>query len=57
MQRDPSKSISLAQQENAKFCIANPYRILQHGLKHRLQLARRAADDFQHVSGGGLLLQ
>ena len=31
--------------------------ILQHGLEHRLQIARRAGDDLQHLAGRGLLLQ
>ena len=26
-------------------------------IEHRLQIERRAADDLEHVGGGGLLLQ
>ena len=31
--------------------------VFQHRLEHRLQLARRAGDDLQHLRGRGLLLQ
>ena len=31
--------------------------VLQHGLEHRLKLARRAGDDLEHLRGRGLLLQ
>ena len=34
-----------------------PRRVRQHGLEHRLQLARRARDHAQHLGGRGLLLQ
>ena len=37
--------------------LADACRVLQHGLEHRLQLARRTADDLQHLGGRGLLLQ
>ena len=32
------------------FGLANPRRVLQHGLEHRLELAGRAADDLQHLA-------
>ena len=31
--------------------------VRQHRVEHRLQVARRAADDLQHLAGRGLLLQ
>jgi hypothetical protein len=36
---------------------ADAYRVCQHGLEHRLKLAGRAADDFQHVGRRRQLLQ
>jgi hypothetical protein len=36
---------------------ANARCILQHRLEYRLQFAGRRADDFKHISSGGLLLQ
>ena len=36
---------------------AQPGRTFDHGFEHRLQIERRAADDFEHLSGRGLLLQ
>src|SRR5262249_20418627 len=37
--------------------IAQPRRRPDKGTRHRLQVKSRAADDLQHVGGGGLLLQ
>src|SRR5262249_13238304 len=37
--------------------LAKAYRTFSDGLENRLQIERRAADDFEHVGGGGLLLQ
>ena len=36
---------------------AQPDRILGHGFEHRFEIERGAADDLEHVGGGGLLLQ
>ena len=36
--------------------VADAYGLLQHGLEHRLQIARRATDDLKHLRGGCLLL-
>jgi hypothetical protein len=41
----------------AELCLADAKCILKHGLKHRLQLARRTADDTEHLGGRCLLLQ
>src|SRR5262249_11747550 len=54
--RDRAKGISLAQEQVAKLGIAQSRRILQHGLEHGLELARRTADDTQDLRGRGLLL-
>ena len=37
--------------------IAEPGSGFNEGLQHCLQIKRRAADDLEHVGGGGLLLQ
>ena len=49
MHRDDPKLISVIKQEITKFSLANTSRVCQHGLKHRLQLARRARDDLQYL--------
>src|SRR5262245_52205000 len=43
--------------EVAELGLANAHCIGQHGLEHRLKLARRTADDLQHLRGCRLLLQ
>src|SRR5262249_54302707 len=43
--------------EAAEPGLAKAHCIGQHGLEHRLQLARRAGDNSQHLRGRGLLLQ
>ena len=57
VQRDEPKRVSIVQQEVAKFGVADAYCVLQHGLKHRLQLAGRTADDLEDLGGRRLLLQ
>jgi hypothetical protein len=57
MNGNASELISLAEQKACKFGIAQADRILQHGLKHRLQCARRTADHLQHLGGRRLPLQ
>ena len=42
---------------SAELGLADARRVLQHRLEHRLQFARRAGDDLQHLRGRGLLLQ
>src|SRR5262245_10735525 len=37
--------------------VAQPHRGFNQRVEHRLQIERRAADDLEHISGGGLLLQ
>ena len=41
----------------AELGLADARGILQHRLKHRLQLAGRAGDDLEHFASRGLLLQ
>ena len=57
MQRDRSEAITLAELQNAELGLADARRVLQHGLEHRLQLARRTADLLQDLGGRRLLLQ
>src|SRR5262245_64144457 len=51
------KGISFASIQNAELGLADASRILQHRLEHRLQLARRTANDAQHLRRRSLLLQ
>ena len=55
--RGYTKGITFVQQKIAKLGLADARGVLQHRLEHRLQFARRARDDLQHVGGRGLLLQ
>ena len=55
--RHGAKVVSLSQDQSAEFRLADARGILQHCLEHRLELARRAGDDPEHLRGRGLLLQ
>ena len=55
--RNIPKSVALAKRQIAKLRLADARRVLQQRLEHGYQLARRAADDLQHLRGRGLLLQ
>ena len=57
MRRRHHEAASLGHPQIAELGLADPRRILQHGLEHRLQLARRALNDAQHVRRRRLLLQ
>src|SRR5262249_2950021 len=54
--RDDAERISLVQYQRAELRLAVAYRILQHRVEYRLQLAGGTADDPRHLGGGGLLL-
>ena len=56
VQRNASESIALIQVQIAELGAADAYRVGQHGREHRLQVARRAGDDLEHLGGRGLLL-
>jgi len=43
--------------QHAKVGVANAHRFFQHRLKYRVQVARRRANDLEHVGGGSLLLK
>ena len=51
MQQSPFHS-----EQHAELRVTDTRGICEHGLEHRLKVARRAGDDFEHRAGGGLLL-
>ena len=57
VQRHRAERVAFEQEQVAELGLADARRVLQHGIEHRLKLARRAADDLQHLRGRGLLLQ
>src|SRR5262249_15437205 len=57
VQRGEPKRASIVQEQIAELGLADAHRIFQHRVEYRLQFARRAADDLEHVGGSGLLLQ
>src|SRR6202041_661784 len=52
-----TEAIAFAEVHRAEFGLADTRGILQHGLKHRPQLAGRGADDLQYLRGRRLLLE
>src|SRR5262249_14100801 len=52
-----AEAISLPDVQRADLRLAEAHRVFQHRLEYRLQLARRTADDLQHLGGRRLLLQ
>ena len=57
MHGNGAKRLFVVKEQIAEVSVADPRGVLQHGLEHRLQLARRTADDLQHLGGRRLLLQ
>ena len=58
LQRATAQNLAVAERHRVPNLASQmPRRILQHRLEHRLQFARRAADDLQHLRGRRLLLQ
>ena len=57
VQRDRAEGVALEEIQHAELGRAHAHRVRQHGLEHRLELARRARDDAEHLRGRGLLLQ
>ena len=55
--RYSAQIIALAQEDDGVVSVAQASRRLGKRLEHGLQIERRAADDLEHVGGGGLLLQ
>jgi hypothetical protein len=57
MRGGQGQSVTVPAVDVAELGVANPRCLLQHGGKHRLEVAGRAADDLKHLGRGGLLLQ
>ena len=57
MRRNEVQGIAVPAIDIAKLGIADADGILQHGCEHRLKIARRTADDLQHLRRRRLLLQ
>ena len=56
-QRSRVEEFPIKPEQCTELGLADTGGVLQHGLKHGLQLARRSADNLQHLRGRGLLLQ
>src|SRR5262245_7785820 len=52
-----NQSVVLIESQHHVVNPANPCRALDDGIKDRLHVRRRAADDAEHLSGCGLMLQ
>src|SRR5215471_5473416 len=55
--RDKMKFVPLADQQPAEYATAKPMRLFQYRVEHGREVAGRAVDDLQHLSGRSLLLQ
>ena len=55
--RQLKNAVPLLASDGAHVGLAEPGRRFDQRLEHRLQIEGRAADDLEHVGGGGLLLQ
>ena len=57
MRLDKPQAIIFPAIDIARLGLAYPRSVLQHGLKHRLQIAGRRTDNLQHVRRGRLLFE
>src|SRR5262245_52235984 len=55
--RSVTKDVSVIQVQRAELGTTKPSRVREHGLEHRLQLARRAANDTEDLGCRSLLLE
>src|SRR6266496_6094382 len=55
--RNTAERVSFAEPQSAIARLAKPRRVCKHGLEHRLQFTRRAADHAEHFGGCRLLFQ
>ena len=55
--RDPRVALTGGTMDRRHLRLAQPRCRLDQGIEHGLQIEGRAADDLEHVGGGGLLLQ
>ena len=56
MRRNEVQGFPIPEMDISKLGIADANRIRQHCVKHRLEIAGRAADDPEHLRRRGLLL-
>jgi hypothetical protein len=49
MRRHEAKSVAVPAVDAAKLGVADPYGFLQHGFKHRLNIAGRATDNLEYA--------
>src|SRR5436853_5999505 len=55
--RGKAEKFALSLEQPGKVSARQPRRRFDEGIEHALQIERGAADHFEHVGGGGLLLQ
>jgi hypothetical protein len=55
--RSGSEILAVIGVQMATCGLAQPQRLFQHRIEHRLQVAGRGIDDLQHLGGGSLLFQ
>ena len=53
----PDEVVPLFEEDRAPAAAREPHRRVDQRLQHAVEIEHRAADDLQHVGGGGLLLQ
>ena len=56
MRRDEVQGLAVPAEDIPEVGVANPRSILEHGRKHWLKVARRAADNLKHLRSSRLLL-
>ena len=57
MRRNEEQDVILPTEDNSKPGVADANGVLQHGCKHRLEVAGRATNDLKNLRRGCLLLQ
>jgi hypothetical protein len=57
VQRNRAETVALAQPQDTELGFAKAGSLRQYGLQYRLEVARRARDDLEHLRGRRLLLQ
>ena len=57
MYRTDTEQAVFMEVQETELGLADAHRVSQHGLEYRRQLARRRADDAEHIRRRGLLLQ
>jgi len=57
MHRNAPNGIAFGSVQGPELGLADAYRVCQHGLKHGFQIARRRADNLEHLRGCCQLFQ